>query len=120
MQLRQRDSAIAEVVNTPGMKGVVENIKVAPTSLFDDEHPIPHTRLGQTADIVQILKDREVDVLVSYLPVGSEEATKWYVEQALTAGVGFVNAIPVFIGREQLGVPAVFEEELTPAAVASG
>src|SRR6476620_5868342 len=39
-------------------------------------------------------------VIVSYLPVGSEEATKWYVEQALRAGVGFINAIPVFIGRE--------------------
>ena len=55
---------------------------------------------GPTADIVGILKEREVDVMVSYLPVGSEEATKWYVEQALKAGVGFVNAIPVFIGRE--------------------
>ena len=55
---------------------------------------------GPTADIVQILKEREVDVMVSYLPVGSEEATKWYVEQALRAGVGFINAIPVFIGRE--------------------
>ncbi|HET7028032.1 MAG TPA: inositol-3-phosphate synthase [Candidatus Limnocylindrales bacterium] len=55
---------------------------------------------GPTADIVRILREREVDVVVSYLPVGSEEATKWYVEQALKAGVGFVNAIPVFIGRE--------------------
>ena len=55
---------------------------------------------GQTADIVRILREREVDVMVSYLPVGSEEATKWYVEQALRAGVGFINAIPVFIGRE--------------------
>ena len=55
---------------------------------------------GETADIVGILKEREVDVMVSYLPVGSEEATKWYAEQALRAGVGFVNAIPVFIGRE--------------------
>src|SRR6187455_441660 len=55
---------------------------------------------GPTADIVSILKEREVDVMVSYLPVGSEEATKWYVEQALQAGVGFINAIPVFIGRE--------------------
>jgi myo-inositol-1-phosphate synthase len=55
---------------------------------------------GPTADIVGILKEREVDVMVSYLPVGSEEATKWYVEQALKAGVGFINAIPVFIGRE--------------------
>ena len=55
---------------------------------------------GPTADIVGILKEREVDVMVSYLPVGSEQATKWYVEQALQAGVGFINAIPVFIGRE--------------------
>ncbi len=55
---------------------------------------------GPTADVVGILKERKVDVLVSYLPVGSEEATKWYVEQALQAGVAVVNAIPVFIGRE--------------------
>ena len=44
---------------------------------------------------------RRADVLVSYLPVGSEEATKWYVEQALQAGVAFVNCIPVFIAREE-------------------
>jgi myo-inositol-1-phosphate synthase len=55
---------------------------------------------GHTADVVGILKERKVDLMVSYLPVGSEEATKWYVEQALQAGVGFINAIPVFIGRE--------------------
>src|SRR6476646_5640076 len=56
---------------------------------------------GKTADIVQVLKDSKADVLVSYLPVGSEEATKWYVEQALQAGVAFVNCIPVFIAREE-------------------
>jgi myo-inositol-1-phosphate synthase len=55
---------------------------------------------GPTADVIGILRDRKVDVMVSYLPVGSEEATKWYAEQAIQAGVGFVNAIPVFIGRE--------------------
>jgi myo-inositol-1-phosphate synthase len=55
---------------------------------------------GPTADVVGILKARKVDIVVSYLPVGSEEATKWYVEQALQAGVAFVNCIPVFIGRE--------------------
>jgi myo-inositol-1-phosphate synthase len=55
---------------------------------------------GQTADIVQILKDTHTDVVVSYLPVGSEDATKWYVEQVLEAGCGFVNCIPVFIARE--------------------
>ena len=55
---------------------------------------------GETADIVGILKETKADVLVCYLPVGSEEATKWYVEQALKAGVGFVNCLPVFIARE--------------------
>ena len=55
---------------------------------------------GQTDDIVQILKDTKTDVVVSYLPVGSEQATKWYVEQVLEAGCGFVNCIPVFIARE--------------------
>ena len=55
---------------------------------------------GPTADIVGILRERKVDVMINYLPVGSEEATKWYVEQALAAGVGVVNCIPVFIARE--------------------
>src|SRR5262245_39145863 len=55
---------------------------------------------GETADILGILQDTQTDVLVCYLPVGSEQATKWYVEQALAAGVGFVNCLPVFIARE--------------------
>jgi myo-inositol-1-phosphate synthase len=55
---------------------------------------------GSTDDIVHILKDTGTDVVVSYLPVGSEMATKWYVEQILEAGCGFVNCVPVFIGRE--------------------
>ena len=55
---------------------------------------------GETADIVGTLKETKADVLVCYLPVGSEMATKWYVEQALEAGVGFVNCLPVFIARE--------------------
>jgi myo-inositol-1-phosphate synthase len=55
---------------------------------------------GQTADIVGVLKETKADVLVCYLPVGSEQATKWYVEQALKAEVGFVNCLPVFIARE--------------------
>ena len=73
---------------------------------------------GPTADVVGILKDRQVDLVVSYLPVGSEEATKWYVEQALRAGVGFINAIPVFIGREpywqrrfaEVGLPVIGDD----------
>ena len=56
---------------------------------------------GPTADIVEILKETRTDVVVSYLPVGSEQATKWYVEQILEAGCGFVNCIPVFIAREE-------------------
>jgi len=55
---------------------------------------------GPTADIVKILKETRTDVVVSYLPVGSEMATKWYVEQILEAGCAFVNCIPVFIARE--------------------
>ena len=56
---------------------------------------------GETDDIVRILKDTGTDVVINYLPVGSETATKWYVEHILNAGVGFVNCIPVFIGREK-------------------
>ncbi len=56
---------------------------------------------GPTADIVKILKDTKTDVVISYLPVGSEEATKWYVEQVLEAGCGFINCVPVFIAREK-------------------
>ncbi len=56
---------------------------------------------GATDDVVGILKRSRADVVVSYLPVGSEEATKWYVEQVLDAGCAFINCIPVFIGREK-------------------
>ncbi len=56
---------------------------------------------GSTADIVRILKETQAHVVLNYLPVGSEEATKWYVEQVLTAGCGFINCIPVFIAREK-------------------
>jgi len=73
---------------------------------------------GSTADIVGILKETKTDVVVNYLPVGSEEATKWYVEQVLTAGCGLVNCIPVFIGREaywqkrfaERGVPVIGDD----------
>src|SRR6195256_6212336 len=55
---------------------------------------------GETADIVGILKDTKTDVVVNYLPVGSEMATKWYAEQILEAGCAFVNCMPVFLARE--------------------
>ena len=73
---------------------------------------------GQTTDIVQLFKDTHTDVVINYLPVGSEEATKWYTEQILTAGVAMVNCMPVFIAREdywqkrfvQAGVPIIGDD----------
>jgi myo-inositol-1-phosphate synthase len=52
---------------------------------------------GPTDDVIGILKETKTDVIVNFMPVGSEMATKWYVEQAIEAGCGFVNGIPVFI-----------------------
>jgi myo-inositol-1-phosphate synthase len=73
---------------------------------------------GETDDVVGILKERNVDVVVNYLPVGSEMATKWYAEQVLEAGCAMVNCMPVFIGREaywqrrfeQAGVPIIGDD----------
>jgi myo-inositol-1-phosphate synthase len=56
---------------------------------------------GPTANIVKILKETKTDVVLNYLPVGSEMATKWYVEQILNAGCGMINCIPVFIARQK-------------------
>ena len=73
---------------------------------------------GSTADIVQILKDTGTDVVVNYLPVGSEEATRWYTEQILDAPCAMVNCMPVFIAREdywqnrfkKAGVPIIGDD----------
>jgi len=56
---------------------------------------------GPTSDIVKLLKDTKTDVVVNFLPVGSEMATKWYVEQCIEAGCAFVNGIPVFIASSE-------------------
>lgn len=70
---------------------------------------------GGTEDIVALLKETQTDVVVSYLPVGSEEATKWYVEQVLAAGCAFINCIPVFIARDPYGYwPKRFEQAGLP------
>ena len=70
---------------------------------------------GGTADIVKLLRENEIDVVINYLPVGSEEATKWYVEQTLAAGCAFINCIPVFIARDENGYwPRRFEEAGLP------
>ncbi len=55
---------------------------------------------ASTDDIIGILKKTKTDVVVSYLPVGSEMATKWYVEQILEAGCAFINCVPVFIASQ--------------------
>ena len=73
---------------------------------------------GETADIVGILRETGTDVVVNYLPVGSEAATKWYTEQILEAGVAMVNCMPVFIAREpywqkrfeEAGVPIIGDD----------
>ena len=73
---------------------------------------------GKTDDIVGILRDTQTDVVVNYLPVGSEEATKWYAEQVLAAGCAMVNCMPVFIAREdywnkrfqEAGVPIIGDD----------
>jgi len=73
---------------------------------------------GATSDMMSILKDTQTNVVVSFLPVGSEMATKWYVEQVLDAGCAFVNAIPVFIAQEpywqqrfrQRGLPVIGDD----------
>src|SRR5690349_16594632 len=73
---------------------------------------------GSTADIVGILKETKTDVVVSYLPVGAEMATKWYVEQVLEAGCAFINCIPVFIASqpywqkrfEERGLPIIGDD----------
>jgi myo-inositol-1-phosphate synthase len=73
---------------------------------------------GETDDVVGILKETKTDVVVNYLPVGSEEATKWYVEQVLAAGCAMVNCMPVFIAREsywqrrfeEAGVPIIGDD----------
>lgn len=56
---------------------------------------------GKTDDVAGILRKTKTDVVLNYLPVGSEEATKWYVEQVLNAGCAFINCVPVFIAREE-------------------
>jgi myo-inositol-1-phosphate synthase len=56
-----------------------------------------------SADVAKVLKETNAHVLINYLPVGSEEATKWYVEQAMQAGCAFINCMPVFIASDKTG-----------------
>src|SRR5205085_11084881 len=73
---------------------------------------------GEAVDVAAVLRETKADVLVSYLPVGSEEAQKHYAQACLDAGVAFVNAIPVFIASDpewaakfaNAGVPIVGDD----------
>jgi myo-inositol-1-phosphate synthase len=73
---------------------------------------------GDTDDVVRILRDTGTDVVVNFLPVGSEEATKWYAEQILNAGCAMVNCMPVFIAKggyfqkqfEERGLPIIGDD----------
>src|SRR6266536_4201993 len=77
-----------------------------------DESPLPEV------DVAAVLRETHADVLVNYLPVGSEQATRWYMEQALAAGCGVVNCIPVFIAKdatwrrrfEEQGLPIIGDD----------
>lgn len=67
---------------------------------------------GPTDNVAQILVDTKADVMINFLPVGSEMATKWYMEKALEARVGVVNAIPVFIASSDYWAPRFAEKNL--------
>jgi myo-inositol-1-phosphate synthase len=77
-----------------------------------------HKAPGDTEDVVEILRETGTDVVVNYLPVGSEEATKWYTEQILQAGCAMVNCMPVFIAKgghyqrrfEDAGLPIIGDD----------
>ncbi len=93
-----------EVMRGPVMDGLGKYLK--PVIPVGDDNPV---------DVAQVLKDSDADVLLNYLPVGSEQATRWYAEQALEAGCAFVNCMPVFIASD----PAwrnKFEERGLPVA----
>ena len=70
------------------------------------------TAPGPTANIAKLLKETKTDVVLNFLPVGSEMATKWYVEQALEAGCAFVNGIPVFIASQKYWADRFIEKGL--------
>ncbi|MCK4307374.1 inositol-3-phosphate synthase [candidate division WOR-3 bacterium] len=80
--------------------------------------PVIKKAPGSTVDVVKALKETKTDIVISYLPVGSEEATKWYVEQVLQAKVGFINCIPAFIANQKYwdsmfkkaGVPVIGDD----------
>jgi len=82
-------------LNTPVVRGMTHDGLGKYLSQVIEKAP------GSTADIVRLLKETKTEVVISFLPVGSEMATKWYVEQIIEAGCAFVNGIPVFIASSE-------------------
>src|SRR5215218_8578508 len=107
IQIAEVPTLGVEVQRGPTLDGLGKYYRMT----IDESHADP-------VDVVQALKDSEADVLVSYLPVGSEEADKFYAQCAIDAGVAFVNALPVFIASdpvwakkfEDAGVPIVGDD----------
>ncbi|RVO09952.1 inositol-3-phosphate synthase [Sinorhizobium meliloti] len=96
-------SAAFDVAASKVGRDVAEAIYAAPNNTFRFAD-VPATGVvveRPAADVAEVLRQTGTDVLVSYLPVGSEVATRWYAEQALAAGCGFVNCIPVFIASDK-------------------
>ncbi len=91
----------------PILDGVAEHMKDYP----DEKRFIPATK--KPVDVVKVLKESGAEIMISYLPVGSEEATKYYAQAALDAGVAFINCIPVFIASNDEWIKK-FEEKKIP------
>lgn len=91
----------------PVLDGVADHMKSYP----EDKRFIPAKQ--EPVDVVKVLKDSGAEVMISYLPVGSEEATKFYAQAALDAGVAFINCIPVFIASNDEWIKK-FEEKNIP------
>lgn len=117
-----------EALLTPP-NNTIQFAKVPPTSIIVQKGPTMDglgkyyketiEEAGENyVDVAQVLKDVKADVLVNYLPVGSEEAVKWYADQAIKAGCGFVNCIPVFIAKtkewqdkfQKAGLPVIGDD----------
>ncbi|MGB9892160.1 MULTISPECIES: inositol-3-phosphate synthase [Thermodesulfovibrio] len=91
----------------PVLDGVAEHMRDYP----DDKRFIPSD--AKPVDVVDILKKSGAEIMISYLPVGSEEATRFYAQAALDAGVAFINCIPVFIASNDEWIKK-FEEKNIP------
>jgi len=84
-----------------------QDIKVLPGPIYDSldgnlKEVIPINENNKPVDVAKVLKETRTDVLINYLPVGSEKASKWYAEKAIEANCGFINCIPVFIASDSI------------------